>query len=493
MEEGKILIVDDDPVVREVLSEILLHIGGLKTDFATDGFEGIKKCKESDYDMIFTDLKMPKLSGMDFLKEIKRMDPSVPVVMITGYPTMDTAIHAMREGARDFITKPFKIDTVTSVTERLIRERKLLQKITKNGDYEASIGRLNAELFKRLQEIGSLQSISTELDGVYDNREIYERIIEMATRLMTVKEASFGIVEDGYLKIKTAIGVRRKEIPIAGSIFDRIIKTKKYYIASFGEVNPHSGTPLTSPFFSIPFSLKNEIFGILSLSNKGDETVFSDDEIHLALTFAKKASLRIENNALYEVFYHNLINTLTSLVKSIEARDHCTVKHSERVTHYSLEIAEVMNLSEEEKEVISFGGYLHDIGKIGVKDEILNKPDRLTEEEMAEIRLHPVIGDNIIKPITFFPRERELILHHHERPDGKGYPDGLAGEEIPVIARILSVADTYEAMTSDRPYRKAKTHEFAVEELKRCTHTQFDEAVVKAFLQTETGRGKRHA
>jgi response regulator RpfG family c-di-GMP phosphodiesterase len=493
MEEGKILIVDDDPVVREVLSDIMMYIGGLKTDFATNGFEGIEKCRENEYDMVLTDLRMPKLSGMDFLKEIKRMDPSLPVVIITGYPTMDTAISAMREGASDFITKPFKIDTVSSVTERLIRERKLIRKITKNGDYEASIGRLNAELFKRLQEIGSLQSLSTELDGVYDNSEIYERIVEMATRLIAVQDASFGIVEDGYLRIRAAIGVNRRDIPIAGSIFEQVIKTKRHYIASFGEVNPHSGTPLTSPFFSIPLSLKNEVFGILSLSNKGDETVFTDDEIHLALMFAKKASLRIENNALYEVFYHNLINTLKSLVKSIEARDHYTGKHSERVTYYSIEIAKVMNLGEEEKEAISFGGYLHDIGKIGVNDEILNKPYPLTEEEFAKIRLHPVIGDNIIKPITFFPKEREIILHHHERLDGKGYPDGLSGEDIPLIARILAVSDTYEAMTSDRPYRKAKTHEYAVEELKHCSNTQFDERVVKAFLQTETGRGKRHA
>ena len=117
----------------------------------------------------------------------------------------------------------------------------------------------------------------------------------------------------------------------------------------------------------------------------------------------------------------------------------------------------------------------------------------MTRKEFEEIRTHPQIAVDILRPIHFMSDIIPLILHHHERPDGKGYPDGLAGEEIPVIARILSVADTYEAMTSDRPYRKAKTHEFAVEELKRCTHTQFDEAVVKAFLQTETGRGKRHA
>jgi HD-GYP domain-containing protein (c-di-GMP phosphodiesterase class II) len=111
------------------------------------------------------------------------------------------------------------------------------------------------------------------------------------------------------------------------------------------------------------------------------------------------------------------------------------------------------------------------------------KPDRLTPEERTEINLHPVIGGNIIKPLRFFPKERELILHHHENFDGSGYPSGLAGTDIPVTARILAVADAYDAMTSSRPYRTARTHEVAVAELLRCSNTQFDGEVVRAFLQ----------
>jgi HD-GYP domain-containing protein (c-di-GMP phosphodiesterase class II) len=122
---------------------------------------------------------------------------------------------------------------------------------------------------------------------------------------------------------------------------------------------------------------------------------------------------------------------------------------------YSLRMAELMGLPADEIDTLRFGGYLHDIGKIGVRDTVLLKPGGLTEGEMQEIRLHSVIGDEIVKPIRFFDRERKVIRHHHERYDGKGYPDGLAGNDIPLIARILAVADTYDAMTSHRPYRKA--------------------------------------
>jgi len=492
MEKGKILIVDDDPMVRDVLSDILRNAGGYKTDVAVNGLDGIEKIRDNNYDIVFTDLTMPGLGGMDLLREAVKMKPAVPVVVITGFSTMDNAINAMKEGARDFITKPFKVDRVTSVAERIMGERRLLGSIAVSGDYRASMERLNAELFRRLQEIAILQSISTELDGLYNNREIYERIVEMATRLLMVKEASFGIIEDGCLKMKMVIGSMQKDTAIAGSIIERVVNTKNYYIASFGEVNPYTGIPLTSPLFLIPLTINGEVFGILSLSNKADGTAFTDDEVSLAITFAKKAAMRIENNALYEVFYNNLINTLKSLVMSIEARDSYTKQHSERVTSISLQIAEVMNLGEDEKDAIRFGGYLHDIGKIGVRDTVLLKPGRLTPEEVSEIRMHPVIGDNIIKPIKFFPRERELVLHHHENFDGSGYPDGLAGEEIPLIVRILTVADTYDAMTSSRPYRKARSHDFAIEELRRCSNSQFDSEVVRAFLQTPAGRGKAY-
>ncbi len=490
MSKGRILIVDDDQIVRDVLSDVLRKAGGYLTDVAQDGLEGLKKVRDREYDMIFTDLSMPGISGIDLLKEAKRIDPSLPVVVITAYSTIENAITAMKEGARDFITKPFHIEKITSVADRIIGEKRLLGSILSKENHNKSVEILNQELFRKLQEIAILQTISSELDLIYDNKKIYQRIVEMASTLLKVKEASFGIVENGYLRLKGVIGVIKKYIALENTILEVVIRTKAHYLAGYGEINPHSGAILTSPFLSIPFAMNEEVFGILNLSNKADGTGFSEDEIYLALTFAKKAALRIENNALYEVLYTNLVNTLKSLVMSIEARDSYTKQHSERVTAYALEIAEIMNLTEDEKDAIRFGGYLHDIGKIGVRDTVLLKPGKLSEEEKAEIRLHPVIGGNIIKPIKFLPKERELVLYHHERFDGKGYPEGLEGERIPRIARILAVADTYDAMTSSRPYRTAKTHEFAIDELKRCSNTQFDGEVVRAFLNTTTGRGR---
>ena len=489
MTGNKFLVIDDDPITRQLLADILCSIDDYKTDEAPNGMIGVQKVKENEYEIIFTDLTMPELDGLEVLKEVQRINPDIPVVVVTGMSTIDVAINVMKEGANDFITKPFQINTITSTVARILGERRLLNQFYLKGDYQGSIERLNSELFKKLQKINLLQAINAELDSIEDNNKVYQTIVEMASKLLMVQESSFGILEEGYLKVKRAIGVKERNIPISGTILESILKTKIYYLAALGEINPHTGLPLSYPFMSIPFVIKDEVFGLLSLANKVDGSSFTDDDISLALTLVNKTTLRIENNALYEIVYNNLVSSLKALVISIEARDPYTRDHSERVTTYALQIAEVLNLCEEDKDAIKFGGYLHDIGKIGVRDGILLKPGPLNEEEEADIRLHPVIGDNIVKPLMFFPKEREIIRHHHEYYNGKGYPDGLAGEQIPIIARILSVADSYDAMTSTRPYRKALSHDQALMEIKECTHYQFDDQVVQAFFQTPVGRG----
>lgn len=490
MNGNRFLVIDDDPITRELLSDILCTIDGYRADVAPNGLVGVEKVKENDYEIIFTDLTMPVLNGLGVLKEVQKINPKLPVVVVTGMSTIDVAINVMKEGANDFITKPFKINTITSTVERILGERRLLNRFCLKEDYQGAVERLNSELFQKLQKINLLQAIHVELDALSDNNTIYQAIVEMASKLLMVQEASFGIVEDGHLMIKSTIGVKQKIIPLAGSILAPILKSRSYYLAALGEKNPHTGLPLTYPFFSVPFVIKDEVFGLLSLANKVDGSSFTDDDISLALTLVNKTALRIENNVLYEIVYNNLVNSLKSLVLSIEARDSYTKDHSERVTAYALQIADVLDLGEEEKDALKFGGYLHDIGKIGLKDGTLLKPGPLTADEFNEIRLHPIIGDNIMKPLMFFPKEREIIRSHHEYYNGKGYPDGLSGEEIPLTARVLSVADAFDAMTSSRPYRNAMTPERAILEIKSCSNIQFDERVVQAFLQTPVGRGE---
>ncbi len=176
-------------------------------------------------------------------------------------------------------------------------------------------------------------------------------------------------------------------------------------------------------------------------------------------------------------------NLIRSFINMIEAKSPWTKGHSERVTDYALTIATALNFEEDELNDLKIAALLHDIGKIGTYDLLLDNPNRLTEDELQLIYMHPIKGENILKPIKQMRKILPIIRHHHERIDGSGYPDGLKGDEIPLPARILSIADAFDSMTSNRPYRNAGTYEYAISELKSCSGTQFDGGLVDVFLK----------
>ncbi|MEN3005730.1 HD domain-containing phosphohydrolase [Dehalobacterium formicoaceticum] len=189
---------------------------------------------------------------------------------------------------------------------------------------------------------------------------------------------------------------------------------------------------------------------------------------------------------LYMDMRNMYLNSIKSMAAIIDAKDHYTAGHSERVTKYVLMICYEMGLDEEYIENLKDMALLHDIGKIGIPEQILNKPGRLNEEEYSKMKTHPVSGYDIVKNITFL-KNPEVCKYHHERIDGKGYPEGLTGELIPLGARIISVADAFDAMTTNRPYRKGMDPAAALKELERCQGTQFDQKVVTALTRAMEG------
>jgi HD-GYP domain-containing protein (c-di-GMP phosphodiesterase class II) len=177
------------------------------------------------------------------------------------------------------------------------------------------------------------------------------------------------------------------------------------------------------------------------------------------------------------------LSTIKTLAVAIEAKDYYTRGHSDGVTRYAVEIAQEMGLPEKEIEIIKHAGILHDLGKLGIDNAILRKPGKLTDEEYNLVKKHPELGENMLMPLKFLKDEKSIVRHHHERFDGTGYPDGIKGKAIPLGARIIAVADTFDAITSDRPYRPIYPMNKAVEEIRECSGTQFDPSVVEAFLQ----------
>jgi HD-GYP domain-containing protein (c-di-GMP phosphodiesterase class II) len=234
---------------------------------------------------------------------------------------------------------------------------------------------------------------------------------------------------------------------------------------------------------AIPLKIRSQIFGVLVSRTWNGQSRSAEKALYFLNILAEKASFSIENLALYENIYENLFSTLYAFVETIEAKDPYTKQHSTRVSNYGLTIARAMGCARDEEDILDIAGNLHDIGKIGIPDSILLKQGGLTDEEFEVIKRHPVIGSNIIGHFGMWTVEQEIIRHHHERWDGKGYPDNLKGEDIPFLSRIMSVADAYDAMTSDRSYRKKMEEEKVVNIIRENSGGQFDPDVVDTFLQ----------
>lgn len=232
-----------------------------------------------------------------------------------------------------------------------------------------------------------------------------------------------------------------------------------------------------------PLAAKDGIIGTITVVNKNDNTVYTNEDLELLSTIAAQASIAITNAKLYEEQQKTYMNTIHALVSAIEANDSYTRGHSERVTRYSLQLGTRLGLPEDRLKVIERAGILHDIGKIGIDRSLLNKEGLLTAEETAQLQQHPAIGMKILEPIEFLQDVRLCIGQHHERYDGGGYPGGTPAEAQLLESRILAIADSYDAMTSDRPYRKALLREAALEELRKHAGTQFDPVLVSHFIE----------
>ena len=232
-----------------------------------------------------------------------------------------------------------------------------------------------------------------------------------------------------------------------------------------------------------PLIHQNERLGVLYVDTRGATNAFVAGDLELLVALAGPAAIAIRNAQYLRMVEQGYQDTLITLANAIEMRDHYTVGHTWRVTHFSMAIARELGWSDEKLKEVQMGGVLHDVGKIAVDDAILRKPTRLTDEEFAKMKIHPERGAQLLRDVGFMHPLIPYCLYHHERYDGNGYPFALAGDDIPIEGRVVAVADTFDAMTSNRPYRKGLDPEFAIQEIEKASGTQFDPQCVDALIR----------
>lgn len=501
IEELHVMLVDDDEMVRNAISEVLERKGCRVSVFGDT--EGAIHALSNDchFDVLVSDINMPGLSGMEFLNMAKEAAPGIPVVMITGYPTIDLAVEAMKRGATDFLTKPFRTDDLEIVIRKVVSE-------TRNGDGDKddsrqmirAVSRLPATARRRLEdkikELSILHTIAEALDDANEKEKIFRKTMDLGRIITDAEKAFIMVVEQdpGRLVVRAATGYEKSlvigdEFSIGSEPFSSVIQSKCYSNLfvdrkSMGHLAPVEMESRWIPLLLVPLIINKEVVVLMGLT--GDEKCgsISNDTMALIQNLVAKASLKLENIVLTENIFSGVVGAITSLINALDARDTYTKDHSNRVTQYALQIAKSYASSQEVIDSISFAGPLHDVGKIGVRDAVLLKEGSFTDEERELMKSHVTRGEEILRPLNLLDSEKAVVLYHHERWDGNGYPNGLDRENIPLCARIFSVADTYDAMTSTRPYRNAVSHEAARDEILRCSGTQFDPMVVDAFLRS---------
>lgn len=355
----------------------------------------------------------------------------------------------------------------------------------------------------KILELETLRDISKEISSVLEIDNLMEEITARTLGLLDASGCCLMLSDaDKPKRLRIASSFPNSDlvgrivpIPIRRGILQQIALKGEVKLLNKLSKNSLSALPINcQKFLGVPIRSQERILGILCAFDKeardGSIIDFSESDQSLLYGFASQAAIALENAQLYDSLkkankeiHDTYIATMDALVSALDHRDSETSNHSSRVVEYSMMIAKVMGIEERKLEHLRWGAILHDIGKIGVSDAILRKPGPLTKEERKELENHPEIGYNMLKKIEFLKDVMPVVLHHQEKYDGSGYPNRLSGERIPMGARIFAVADTFDAMTSDRPYRKALSYEEARAEVKRCSGTQFDPKVVEAFLK----------
>jgi putative nucleotidyltransferase with HDIG domain len=350
---------------------------------------------------------------------------------------------------------------------------------------------------EKVERLVLLSQLSQILNSTLNYREIRRRAMEATTRLMKAEAGSLLLVDEekGQLHFEVVLGDKEEDIKTISLNFGEGIAG---WVAQHGQPLIVNSPEKDRRFFKgvdektefktrniicVPVKVKEKIVGVLEAVNKQGGGRFDQEHLSLFTSLADQAAIALDNSRLYRELEEMFFQTADSLADAIEQRDPYTGGHTQRVTLYSQAIAKYLQLNPLERKWLKIASVLHDIGKIGIEDKILKKPARLNLDEFDLIKHHSDIGAKIIEHIRQLKEIIPGVKYHHEQLDGKGYPDGLKGEEIPLIAKIVAVADTYDAMTTDRPYRKAMEKEVAIEELKRCSGTQLDQRVVEAFIQ----------
>ena len=375
-----------------------------------------------------------------------------------------------------------KIEVEENEVTQLAR---VFNEVTKN--LEDNIKRLESSK-QTIQYV--LSKIASGVSSQHTIDTFLELIVEVTVKALEGKVGVLMLLDEKgeELYVKAASGfegtIRNLRIKVGEQVPGWVAKNKiPLLIPQLQEPKPEEeDNPFLPPLLSVPLTYQDKLIGVLAVSGKSGGGNFGEDELLIVSNLASQTAIAVENERLNRDAEDTYLQTITALAMAVEARDPYSRGHLDRVSQYAIKTARKLNLDEQTIKDIKDAAELHDIGKIGISDDILKKTGALTREEFSIMSKHPIIGEAIIKPVRRLSGLCDIVRHHHEWINGAGYPDGLKEDEISLGAKILCVADAFDAMTTDRPYRKALSIDEAKEELKKYLGIRYGAKVVEVFL-----------
>ncbi len=502
---GTVLVVDDDPHSRR-LARRLLERDGYDVHEACNGLDALTKVASTRPHVILMDIDMPDSDGLECTRTLKEnaTNCDIPIIIISGESDSQYVRASLKAGAQEYMTKPYQRD------EFLLRVRAMRQLYLRNSELIQS----NTVRAEQARAMGILFDLSRSLAAAENPDDIAALTVSATVTLMNSCRVSLMLPEESgkYLFVARSIGIDDKlasriRVPLGNSISGRVFSSGKPTVfntldeghdcSSRYESGVFASVPLTSRALVVP----NKVVGVLNVTERHDQLPFLSHELEYLDLVCNMAAAALEQHKSGLAREHAHAAIVIGLAKLAEHRDTDTGKHLERVTQFALLLASDLRKSIKYASIIDDHFLqrlqqsmpLHDIGKVAISDAILLKPGPLTDIEFTAMKRHTLVGAQAIQSmidhapeVGFLEMAHDIALNHHERFDGSGYPRGLASDDIPFTARIAAVADVYDALTTERPYKAAMSHEKAASIIRKSSGSHFDPTVVTAFLNVET-------
>ncbi len=471
----KILVVDDEKYICNLIKDAL---GTELYDLSvySDPELALKHLDCEPVDLVLTDLIMGSHSGIEILDAVLQHNHDAIIILMTAHPTIETVISVLKNGAYDFLVKPFKMELLKAAIER--------------GLEHQSIRRENLDL-KGQVEFLKTTGFSCSMDN---NIERYlANVVKSCKKEIGAAAAGIIISDPSKPELNRKVHESDKEEYICEVLDDSTLEKFTYTkspqpaitIRDYStDVSKRKRIKISQPIF-----VGRTLTGVINILafRKFDKVMAA--EIHILGILSNFAASSIANWRMYNDLQKSYLNAIKGLAKAIEARDSHTAGHTDRVSKLAEIVARHLSWGPEQVRNLIMGCMLHDIGKIGIPDFVLNKTGQLSKKELVWMKKHTELGLKIIEGIDLFRPAIPYIASHHERFDGKGYPSGLSGEEIPIEGRLLAVVDTFDAILSDRPYRDGAELKVAISEIAKNSGSQFDPQMVRALFEViKTGK-----